>query len=212
MCVSDNLSVLSVFRFGTTFAYHINEGRIIPPTTFKLERIMKIKNYIVSKATKIDGEELQLHHLGIFDNLDAAKYCVENEIASEEEESGMVLDIAEKEYNDGGKYVKLFHHSNDFGTYEFTIRIEEVENEVSIHRWAETLAYLSADMMPTLSEALKGEGFDSRVAVKKLIDYTDEVEAMVDDELEKNSSCDYDDMLYKFMENHQQELVDFVKD
>ena len=124
----------------------------------------------------------------------------------------MGLDIAEKEYNDGGKYVKLYNHSNDFGTYEFTIRIEEVENEVSIDRWAETLAYLSAGMMPTLSEALKGEGFDSRVAVKKLIDYTDEVEAMVDDELEKNSTCDYDDMLYKIMENHQQELVDFVKD
>lgn len=202
-----------MFAFGTTFAYQISEGRIIPPTTFKLERNMKIKNYIVSKATKIDGEELQLHHLGIFDNLDAAKYCVKNEIASEEAESGgMGLDITEKEYNDGGKYVKLYNHSNDFGTYEFTIRIEEVEREVSIDRWAETLAYLSTGMMPALSEALKGEGFDSRVAVKKLIGYTDEVEAMVDDELEKNSSCDYDDMLYKFMESRQQELVDFVKD
>ena len=173
---------------------------------------MKIKNYIVSKATKIDGEELQLNHIGIFNNLDAAKYCVMNEIASEEEESGTGLDITEKEYNDGGKYVKLFHHSNDFGTYEFTIRIEEVETEVSIDRWAETLAYLSADMMPTLSEALKDEGFDSRVAVNKLIVYTDEIEAMVDEELEKNSSCDYADMLYKFMENHKQEFIDFVKD
>ena len=203
---------MSVLAFGTTFAYQISEGRIIPPTTFKLDRIMKIKNYIVTKATKIDGEELQLHHLGIFDNLDAAKYCVTNEIGSEEAESSTGLDITEKEYNDGGKYVKLYNHSNDFGTYEFTIRIEEVEREVNIDRWAETLVYLSADMMPTLSEALKGEGFDSRVAVKKLIDYTDEVEAMVDDELEKNSSCDYDDMLYKFIENHNQDLINFVKD
>ena len=203
---------MSVLAFGTTFAYQISEGRIIPPTTFKLDRIMKIKNYIVTKATKIDGEELQLHHLGIFDNLDAAKYCVTNEIGSEEAESSTGLDITEKEYNDGGKYVKLYNHSNDFGTYEFTIRIEEVEREVNIDRWAETLAYLSADMMPALSDALEGEGFDSRVAVKKLIDYTDEVESIVDNELEKNSSCDYDDILYKFMESHQQDLVNFVKD
>lgn len=173
---------------------------------------MKIKNYIVSKATKIDGEELQLHHLGIFDNLDAANYCVMNEIASEEAESSMGLDITEKEYNDGGKYVKLYNHSNDFGTYEFTIRIEEVENEVNIDRWAETLAYLSADMMPTLSEALKEEGFDSMVAVNKLIVYTDEIEAMVDEELAKNAICDYADVLNKFMENHKQEFIDFVKD
>ena len=50
------------------------------------------------------------------------------------------------------------------------------------------------------------------MAVNKLIVYTDEIEAMVDEELEKNSSCDYADMLYKFMENHKQEFIDFVKD
>ena len=166
---------------------------------------MKVKKFLVSKASQFEGDDLYICHLGVFDTLEQAEKAVADDKSVELEEN-LFLNSNECTYDDP-HYVKLHMLWNDFGSIAFTWRVEETDIEVDTQIWGQVLSELT----DALSRHLPEE-YDSHVATLKLQEYADEFVEQMNAALTQNHKFEYGREMLYFVAGKAKEFYDYINE